>query len=37
MTTAPAPEAIEFRAEIRQLLDILVHSLYQLAKSSCAS
>ena len=28
MTTAPAPEAIEFRAEIRQLLDILVHSLY---------
>lgn len=28
MTTAPAPEAIEFRAEIRQLLNILVHSLY---------
>ncbi len=28
MTTTPAPEAIEFRAEIRQLLNILVHSLY---------
>jgi len=28
MTTAPAPEAVEFRAEIRQLLNILVHSLY---------
>src|SRR6266851_8972168 len=28
MTTAPAPEAITFRAEIRQLLNILVHSLY---------
>jgi molecular chaperone HtpG len=28
MTTAPAPEAIQFRAEIRQLLNILVHSLY---------
>jgi len=28
MTTAPVPEAIEFRAEIRQLLNILVHSLY---------
>ncbi len=28
MTTAPAPEAVEFRAEIRQLLHILVHSLY---------
>lgn len=28
MTTAPAPEAIGFRAEIRQLLNILVHSLY---------
>jgi molecular chaperone HtpG len=28
MTNAPAPEAIEFRAEIRQLLNILVHSLY---------
>ena len=28
MTTTPAPEAVEFRAEIRQLLNILVHSLY---------
>src|SRR3972149_4721767 len=28
MTTEPAPEAISFRAEIRQLLNILVHSLY---------
>ena len=28
MTTAPAPEAITFRAEIRQLLNILIHSLY---------
>ncbi len=28
MTAAPAPEAINFRAEIRQLLNILVHSLY---------
>jgi molecular chaperone HtpG len=28
MTSAPAPEAISFRAEIRQLLNILVHSLY---------
>ena len=28
MTPAPAPEAVEFRAEIRQLLHILVHSLY---------
>ena len=28
MTTAPAPEAISFRAEIRQLLNILIHSLY---------
>jgi molecular chaperone HtpG len=28
MTTAPAPEAVPFRAEIRQLLSILVHSLY---------
>ena len=28
MTTAPAPEAINFRAEIRQLLNILIHSLY---------
>ncbi len=28
MTSAPAPEAIGFRAEIKQLLDILVHSLY---------
>src|SRR5205809_5088081 len=27
-TTAPAPESISFRAEIRQLLNILVHSLY---------
>src|SRR4029453_3392496 len=27
-TTAPAPESIAFRAEIRQLLNILVHSLY---------
>src|SRR3970282_2237552 len=28
MTSAPAPEAVQFRAEIRQLLHILVHSLY---------
>ncbi len=28
MTTAPAPEAVPFRAEIKQLLHILVHSLY---------
>lgn len=28
MTVAPAPEARTFRAEIRQLLHILVHSLY---------
>jgi molecular chaperone HtpG len=28
MTTHPAPEAVQFRAEIRQLLNILVHSLY---------
>ncbi len=28
MTSAPAPEAIGFRAEIKQLLNILVHSLY---------
>jgi molecular chaperone HtpG len=28
MTSAPAPEAISFRAEIRQLLNILIHSLY---------
>jgi molecular chaperone HtpG len=28
MTTAAAPEAISFRAEIRQLLNILIHSLY---------
>jgi molecular chaperone HtpG len=28
MTEAPTPEAIGFRAEIRQLLNILVHSLY---------
>jgi len=28
MTTTPAPEAVEFRAEIQQLLNILVHSLY---------
>jgi molecular chaperone HtpG len=28
MTSAPAPESIAFRAEIRQLLDILIHSLY---------
>jgi molecular chaperone HtpG len=28
MTTAPAPEAISFRAEIKQLLNILIHSLY---------
>jgi molecular chaperone HtpG len=28
MTTTPAPEAVPFRAEIRQLLHILVHSLY---------
>lgn len=28
MTNAPAPEAITFRAEIRQLLNILIHSLY---------
>src|SRR5687768_7816884 len=28
MTPAPAPEAIGFRAEIKQLLNILVHSLY---------
>jgi molecular chaperone HtpG len=28
MTTAPAPESVPFRAEIRQLLNILVHSLY---------
>ena len=27
-TTAPAPESISFRAEIRQLLNILIHSLY---------
>jgi molecular chaperone HtpG len=27
-TTAPAPESINFRAEIRQLLNILIHSLY---------
>ena len=27
-TSAPAAEPIEFRAEIRQLLDILIHSLY---------
>src|SRR5215203_3991834 len=27
-TTAPTPEAIGFRAEIQQLLNILVHSLY---------
>jgi molecular chaperone HtpG len=26
--TAPAPEAVPFKAEIRQLLDILIHSLY---------
>lgn len=26
--TAPAPEKISFKAEIRQLLDILIHSLY---------
>src|SRR5437870_3698186 len=26
--TAPAPESISFRAEIRQLLNILIHSLY---------
>jgi molecular chaperone HtpG len=28
MTAVPPPEAVEFRAEIRQLLHILVHSLY---------
>ncbi len=28
MTTAPAPDTIAFRAEIRQLLNILIHSLY---------
>jgi len=28
MTSAPAPEAVQFRAEIKQLLHILVHSLY---------
>ncbi len=28
MATAQAPEAINFRAEIKQLLNILVHSLY---------
>jgi molecular chaperone HtpG len=28
MSTAPTPESIAFRAEIRQLLDILIHSLY---------
>ncbi|MBL8057638.1 MAG: molecular chaperone HtpG [Anaerolineales bacterium] len=28
MTSTPAPETVAFRAEIRQLLDILVHSLY---------
>jgi molecular chaperone HtpG len=28
MSDAPAPESIAFRAEIRQLLDILIHSLY---------
>lgn len=27
-TTRPAPESVPFRAEIRQLLDILIHSLY---------
>src|SRR5437868_7092513 len=27
-STAPTPEAIGFRAEIRQLLNILIHSLY---------
>jgi molecular chaperone HtpG len=29
MTAAPAPEAITFRAEIQQLLHILIHSLYK--------
>ncbi|MBP7694401.1 MAG: ATP-binding protein, partial [Anaerolineales bacterium] len=28
MTATPAPETVAFRAEIRQLLDILIHSLY---------
>ncbi len=28
MSSAPAPEAVPFRAEIKQLLHILVHSLY---------
>jgi molecular chaperone HtpG len=28
MTATPAPESVEFRAEVRQLLNILVHSLY---------
>ena len=28
MTATPAPESVPFRAEIRQLLNILVHSLY---------
>ena len=28
MTNAPAPESVPFRAEIRQLLNILIHSLY---------
>ena len=28
MSATPAPEAVPFRAEIRQLLNILVHSLY---------
>lgn len=28
LTPAPAPESLQFRAEIRQLLNILAHSLY---------
>ncbi|MEZ4621009.1 MAG: hypothetical protein R2867_36670 [Caldilineaceae bacterium] len=27
-TAAPAPEALEYRTEVKQLLDILAHSLY---------
>ena len=28
MTSTPAPERHEFQAEVKQVLDIVVHSLY---------